>query len=334
MGVKHLNRYFLANCSPSSIQKINFEACRNKTVVIDTSIYLYKFITEKDAYMEQLYLFLSIFLSYQITPIFIFDGKSPPEKNDLVKRRYQEKKQAESKYDELQIQLLAHEKDSKEYIQICEQLEELRKRMVRLRSEHIQQAKELMDAFAFTYYDAVGESDQLCAYFVQTGIAWACLSDDMDLFLLNCPRVLRGISLMNHTWTLYHTDSILKDMNMTVKDLIQIVSLSHSTDYMIDSAEKSQKGNERLKELFALYKEYTEIVPNPEQIQEMSFYTWYLEREKVPTEKIEGVCAMFDICASVLEPFRDVYRSTTKTSYIQMAKIKQIMRPSGFIFLG
>ena len=100
MGIKHLNTYLLKNCSNKSIQKLHFGDLENKTVVVDISIYIYKFLADGH-FMEQLYLFLSIFKYYCITPIFIFDGKPPPEKWELLKKRYWEKKSAEKKYDEL-----------------------------------------------------------------------------------------------------------------------------------------------------------------------------------------------------------------------------------------
>jgi len=332
MGVKHLNSYFLANCSATSIQKITFEKCRHKTIVVDTSIYLYKFlsINEPNAYMEQLYLFLALFTHYKIQPIFIFDGKTPPEKKALVKRRYQEKKMAETKYDDLQLQLLDCEKDSKEYIIICEQLEELRKKMLRLKNEHFLLAKELMDAFGFVYYDAPGESDQLCAHFVKTGKAWACLSDDMDMFLLGCPMVLRSISLMNHTWIQYDTVSILKELNMSLQDLIDIVVLSGS-DYSV--ATETQIS---LKKLLELHKnEYAaEDVNNIKN----GYYEWYCKKFNINNERVptEILYSLFDtsISSNILEPFCKMYCDISNNHIsINLEKIKQLMIPNGFVFI-
>lgn len=321
MGVKHLNTYFLANATSTSIQKKSFDYFREKTIVIDTSIYLYKFLSKsKDSYMEQLYLFLTLLHHYEIRPIFIFDGKTPPEKKQLVRQRYTEKKEAESRYDQLQIQLLACEKGSQEYIIICKELEELRKKMARLRNEHFVIAKQLMDAFSFPYYDAPGEADQLCAYFVQSGKAWACLSDDMDMFLLGCPRVLRSISLLNHTCMLYDTFAILGDLDIRLQDLIEIVILSGS-DYSNSNEKKS------LIKLLEIYnKEYK---PNKDT---QTFYEWYsktynITNENMPTEKI-----LFDTSTMLdkLEPFS---KMAVPFGKIHVASIENIMTPHGFVFV-
>ena len=79
MGIQYLNRYLLDHCSKTSIQKINFSGLSGKTIVVDASIYLYKYVGE-DALIENIYLLVSILLYYNIIPVFVFDGKPPEEK--------------------------------------------------------------------------------------------------------------------------------------------------------------------------------------------------------------------------------------------------------------
>ena len=43
MGIKHLNNFLVENCGSNSIYKAHLKQFTNKTLVIDTSIYLYKF---------------------------------------------------------------------------------------------------------------------------------------------------------------------------------------------------------------------------------------------------------------------------------------------------
>jgi 5'-3' exonuclease len=104
MGIKQLNRYIMGQCQKSSICKTNMEILRNKTIVIDTSIYMYKYHAQ-NSLIENFYLMLSIFHKYNITPIFIFDGKPPVEKYELLKRRKEEKQEAEQRFTELQSQM-------------------------------------------------------------------------------------------------------------------------------------------------------------------------------------------------------------------------------------
>ena len=56
-----------------------------KKIVVDISIYLYKYEAE-NALLENMYVMLSIFSYYNVIPIFIFDGKPPPEKKELLQK--------------------------------------------------------------------------------------------------------------------------------------------------------------------------------------------------------------------------------------------------------
>jgi 5'-3' exonuclease len=97
MGIKDLNQYLLKTCSEKCIKKMNFQEMQQHIIVVDISIYLYKFMADGH-YIENLYTMLSLFKYYIITPIFIFDGKPPPEKWDLIKRRNLEKKKQKKHY--------------------------------------------------------------------------------------------------------------------------------------------------------------------------------------------------------------------------------------------
>lgn len=84
MGIKHLNRYIQTQCK-SSIKQIHLSELTNKKIVIDTSIYLYRYASD-NTLLENFYLMISIFRQYNIIPLFIFDGKPPKEKKDLLKK--------------------------------------------------------------------------------------------------------------------------------------------------------------------------------------------------------------------------------------------------------
>ena len=100
MGIKYLNRFLIEKCKRSSIGKKTLNIMRDKTIVIDTSIYMYKY-TAQGSLLENFYLMISTFRKYNITPLFVFDGKPPAEKKELLKERQYLKTQAETKYKEL-----------------------------------------------------------------------------------------------------------------------------------------------------------------------------------------------------------------------------------------
>ena len=70
---------------------------QGKRIVVDVSIYLYKYETE-NSLIESIYTMISIFRHYNIIPIFIFDGVAPTEKKELIESRLQKKRTAENEY--------------------------------------------------------------------------------------------------------------------------------------------------------------------------------------------------------------------------------------------
>ena len=86
MGIKHLNRFFRKNV-PSSMHFISIAELSGKKIAVDISIYLYKYALDGNL-IENIYLMLSILRHYNITPIFIFDGKPPPEKKELLIKKH------------------------------------------------------------------------------------------------------------------------------------------------------------------------------------------------------------------------------------------------------
>ena len=198
MGIRLLNKYIKTNCK-NGISVIKMEDLRGKYIAIDTSIYLYRFLQE-EVLLENFYLLLSLLKYYNITGIFVFDGKPPEEKYKLIQKRNSVKAEAREKYKELEIKINeindnVYEKEGKNVIE--NEMVELKKKFVKLERYHIDSIKKLITAFGESYIDAEGEADQLCAKLVIKKIAYACLSEDMDLFLYGCPRVLRYLSLLN-----------------------------------------------------------------------------------------------------------------------------------------
>ena len=90
------------NCK-ESIKCIPLGELHGKKIAIDISIYLYKYEAE-DCLIENMYLLLSILNKYNIIPIFIFDGKSPTEKKALIKKRMDDRKDAQKEYNLLKDQ--------------------------------------------------------------------------------------------------------------------------------------------------------------------------------------------------------------------------------------
>lgn len=322
MGIRNLNRFLLDNVSHHSIRKIGLKDIESKIVAIDTSIYLYKFI-EKNALIENMYLMITIFKKYNIIPVFIFDGKPPKEKKELLEKRRLEKKEAEEKFNQLKIQLNTENENNDD---IIAEMETLKKKFVRLKETDISCVKKLMDACGIHYFESCGEADQLCAYLVKYNYVWACISDDMDMFLYGCPRVLRHLSLLNHTAIFYETKDILNDLDMTQNEFNQVLILS-GTDYNL-------KNTKSLSEMINLFKKYKS------QISHYNFYSWLINKEGYSYEYVQNlnnIIMMFDLTMFILfntDEIRNIISVMPfRNKNVDQTLLTNILTEDGFVYI-
>ena len=240
MGIRNLNRYLRDNC-PQSIRAVNMADLSGKRIAVDISIYLYKYETD-NALLENMYVMLSIFNHYGIIPIFIFDGKPPPEKKALIEKRKEDREEAIEECNNLQKLLENNDLSESDKQDIIASIDQLKKQTVQINKDKVEKVKKLIRAHGATYYDAPGEADELCALLVIKKKVWACLSEDMDMFVYGCSRVLRYFSLMNHTAVLYYMKGILEELEMTQTNFKEICVLS-GTDYNINADGNNACGN-------------------------------------------------------------------------------------------
>jgi 5'-3' exonuclease len=288
-----------------------------KTIAVDTSIYLYKF-TASNLLIENMYLLITIFKYYNITPIFVFDGKPPDEKKQILKKRLIDKIIAEKKYNELKdkINIILDMKDKKE---LEVEIDSLKKQFIRIKDSDIKSVKELMDYCNVVYYDAPGEADQLCAKLVIDKKAWACLSDDMDMFVYGCTRVIRHISLLNHTVIFYNINGILRELKMSMNDFREIMVIS-GTDYNIYD-------NTNLDDTMKHYNEYKEYKKD----SEVRFYDWlhtnttYIKNY----ESLKNIYNIFDLSNTDISEFCKNSITMNKNNN----KLIEFLKPYGFIFV-
>ena len=320
MGIKSLNRYFLENCAKKSIYKSHLREFANKTLVIDTSIYLYKFSAD-GALIENMYLMISIFKKYRIEPIFVFDGKPPTEKKNLLIQRRIEKKEAQDKYKDLKNILDNDGPDEEKRQQLLLDMDLLKRQFVRVKDQDIIKTKRLMDSYGVLYYDALGEADVLCCYLVKTGLAWACVSDDMDMFVYGCDRVIRHISMLNHTAIFYDTVRILNDINMT-EDVFRDIMVLSGTDYNMNN-------ETNLVETLKWYSEYIKY----KSADSLKFYEWLLRH----TRYIKDINSLMNVKQMfVLDTYSDALNNVDykngEIKRINDIDLKMLLREEGFIF--
>jgi flap endonuclease-1 len=324
MGIKHLNR-FLREEAKDSIKFISLSEITGKKIAVDISIYMYKYASD-ETLIENIYLMLSTFRYYNIIPIFIFDGKPPDEKKKLLIKRREDKKEALEEYNNLKKHLelnIEIEESSKQ--EIIANMDLLKKKFVHIEKKDIENVKKMIRAYGATYYDAPGEADELCALLTLKEKVWGCLSEDMDMFVYGCNKVIRYLSLLNHTAVLYDTKGILNNLQITQKELREICILS-GTDYNINFCDN----NKLEPTLYTTLKYFKKF---KKENAACGFYDWLRDNTDYikDIELLKKIYSMFDLnCHKCnLENFKSI--KITNGPIIK-SEIKEILKEDGFIF--
>ena len=271
MGIRYLNKFLQNNCSSAAIKPVHASELSGKKIAVDTSIYLYKFC-EEGAFAENCNKMMYIFKFYNIIPVFVFDGKAPEEKSDLINERKEKKIKAENEYNNLQI-LANKEHDLQKKNELIEKMKQVKKHFIYITQKHKDFFKDLVKAFGFSYYEAKGEADEICAALVISRKVWGVMTEDMDLFLYGCAHIIRSFNLSEHTMVVYKLKLILQELNLTLKEFREICILS-GTDYNIN--------NDKTLDLYAILKLFTKY--NKQQIyqskkksyKKQNFYNWII----------------------------------------------------------
>ena len=305
MGIKHLNTFLTNHCR--NIAKIHLSEFSGKSVAIDASIYLYRFVADNKL-VEHTFSMVSIFMSHNVRPIFVFDGTPPPEKKDTLVERRENKRAAKAKYEELKEANPEQE---------TEEMEKLKRQFVNVKDSDIRLVKSLLDDYGVAWISAPGEADELCAHLMHTGQVYACMSDDMDMFAYGCVRVFRHFSLVKHTVLFYDLREILTDLQMTIQEFRQVIVLS-GTDYNKDNTTDLAE----TMRWFRLYKR--EMMLREGDVP--TFYEWLLQNTKYiqNVEKLNAILTMF-------KPKSNIVYNINKRMFDQK-HLFETLAGDGFVF--
>ena len=265
MGIKLLSKLLKQECEDVTKQ-LHLSQLYGKKLCIDASIYMYRF-KSNDSLLESLYLMCSLFRTYNIDVIFVFDGKPGDEKQVEIQQRREDRRNKWILYDELIKKGNLTEQDQK-------QLYKLKRTLTKIKHEDVEKTKQLLDNYGIKHIQAIGEADKLCASLVIKKKVYAVLSEDMDLFAYGSLNVIRYLSLVNHTCIIYNYKKILNKLNMNTNEFKLLCTLS-GNDYL--------KNNKNIFYYFILHQKFKK------KKKDISWLKWLVENDHLQDIEMDDI---------------------------------------------
>ena len=227
MGIKYLTRLLKEN-APSSITHEQLYHLSGKMVAIDTSLFMYQYLmnirrngelmkNSNGKVISHIYgMFFKIanYLSLNITPIFIFDGKPPDAKSDVIKERKEKADNATIKKNESTTK---------------EEKEKHDKMSIRLTKEYIIDIKLLLSYMGVSYLHIDGEAEAIASELCRIGYVDYVITEDMDSLTFGCPNLIRNCidkSLKRKDMiSIINLDTILKDLDLSYEQFVELCIL-------------------------------------------------------------------------------------------------------------
>jgi flap endonuclease-1 len=242
MGIKRLNKfleykdvlkYHKNICDYIKSLKTDGYQCFNtrndKFIVgVDLLLYAHKYKYSCDnIYIGFINQILN-FLSNKIIPIYIIDGVAPSEKSKTLELRSNKKMRMSNKIDILTDKLNNLDNDDEDYNTISSEITKLNKSNINISASEINKLIELFDIFNIPYIRASGEADTMISRLYKNKIINTCLSEDMDLLVFGCKKMIKFKSNMIVE---YDLDYIQKKLQLNNNEFIELCIL-FGCDYL------------------------------------------------------------------------------------------------------
>jgi flap endonuclease-1 len=227
MGIKSLTS-LINKKSPDSIKTISLYTLKGKKVAIDTNIFLYRslanvrtngdYLRNKDGHVVShivgMFNNAMKYLQFGIEPIYIFDGKPPIEKKEVLDER--KKKASESK--ELSEKSLTIEEKQKH-----------EKNSIRVKSFHVNDVKNLFNLMGISYIHPNGEAEAYASELCRIGYVDYVVTEDMDSLVFGCPKMIRTCLdksiKRNDVVSVIDLETTLKNFNMNMDEFTDMCIL-------------------------------------------------------------------------------------------------------------
>lgn len=255
MGIKNLNKFLREKC-PEVFEPTHISHYSFKKVAIDISLYLHKFkAIAGDRWLAAFLHLVASLRRNQIHAVFVFDGKSPPEKSEERAKRRKEREKLEKYIYELQegvneyhktgaipvvlMKLWNRRRSPKRLLGkskrvdmdwVLEKVKQKSNQLIDIRPEDFQTAKSLFDILSVPCITAPWEAEKMCAKLCTDGIVDAVLSEDTDVIAYGAPVFLTKIDTKEDTVIVINNLKVREALGISYSQLLDLCIMC-GTDY-------------------------------------------------------------------------------------------------------
>lgn len=165
-----------------------------------------------------------------IQAVFIFDGRSPTAKSDVVDQRRVARQAIQKEMAELKEDLTDSGLTELEKASIESRHAALQKKAPTVSSGDKEELKQILYACGVQFITAAGEADDVLAYLCRTGFLQGVISTDMDMLARGVPVLVHPETADASVLTVIHLGEILTGLRLTMPQFADACMLMGS-DY-------------------------------------------------------------------------------------------------------
>jgi flap endonuclease-1 len=227
MGIKNLSKV-LKKVAPGAISEITLEDLRGKTVCIDVPIFMYKYhYVNPEHPLEGFKNQLKIMQTYDIHPIYIFDGSAAPSKIPELQKRREVKRKAEEDLQAATKKLAAVQGENRggdvvasfgKIADATTQFEKAKKKVIGVPSKQSYlDLENYLKENNVDWVQAKNDAEKTCSNLVSNGTAYAVCSEDFDTLPYLAGGGIQGKMITNFTRDVmvqYDLEKVLDGLKM------------------------------------------------------------------------------------------------------------------------
>ncbi|PWN53428.1 putative DNA repair endonuclease rad2 [Violaceomyces palustris] len=230
MGIKGLTG-LINDEAPNAIKEHEIKTYFGRKVAIDASMSLYQFLIavrqndgqqlmtesgETTSHLLGFFYRTLRMIDYGIKPMYVFDGKPPDLKKEVLEKRFGRREEAREEEEE--------EKD----IAGAERMDQLARRQVRPTRQHNEEVRHLLKLMGIPCVVAPSEAEAQCAELCRAGKVYAAGSEDMDTLTFGTPILLKHLTASEQKKLPVHEVNLQKaieGLGMTKEQFIDLCIL-------------------------------------------------------------------------------------------------------------